>query len=155
MRKEIWLKVENLQQYTDNEQKIMKILKKYNLENNNRVVVFDAKCRSIKEIKRGIDINDILLQELTILFGNNAVKVTEKEDQDILSEDMENIELMKIKSLNRIADALESIAFKLDTLDDIQEGLDGCIGYIPPARYAPPGAKGCSFFRVGGTVGRD
>lgn len=28
MRKEIWLKVENLQQYTDNEQKIMKILKK-------------------------------------------------------------------------------------------------------------------------------
>lgn len=119
MRREIWLKVENLQQYTDNEQKIMEILKKYNLKNNNRVVVFDAKCRSIKEIKRGIDINDILLQELTILFGNNAVKVTEKEDQDILSEDMENIELMKIKSLNRIADALESIAFKLDTLDDI------------------------------------
>ena len=78
MRKEIWIKVENLQQNTDNEQKIMKVLKKYNLENNNRIVVFDAKCRSIKEIKRGIDINDILLQELTILFGNNAVKVTKK-----------------------------------------------------------------------------
>lgn len=28
MRKEIWIKVENLQQYTDNEQKIMKVLKK-------------------------------------------------------------------------------------------------------------------------------
>lgn len=51
MRKEIWIKVENLQQYTDNEQKIMKVLKKYNLENNNRIVVFDAKCRSIIERK--------------------------------------------------------------------------------------------------------
>lgn len=155
MRRELWLKVEGVQQYTDNEQKIKEILEKYDLQNSNRVMVFDEKCRSIKELKRGVDINSALIQELTIMFGKDAVEVTEKEDQDILSEDMENIELMKIKSLNRIADALESIAFKLDTLDDIQEGLDGCIGYIPPARYAPPGAKGCSFFRVGGTVGRD
>lgn len=70
-------------------------------------------------------------------------------------EDSEAIEFMKKKRLDRIADALESIASKLDTLDDIQEGLDGCIGYVPPARYAPPGAKGCNFFRVGGSVGRD
>lgn len=163
MRREVWLKVENLQQYTDNEQKIMKILKKYNLENNNRVVVFDEKCRNIKELKRGVDINAALIQELTIMFGKDAVKVTEKEDYDTLAEefaevpgeDMEAIEFMKIKRLDRIADALENIAFKLDALDEIQEDLDSCIGYIPPARYAPPGTKGCNFFRIGGNVWRD
>ena len=45
MRREVWLKVESVQQYTDNEQKIMEILGKYNLQNSNRVMVFDEKCR--------------------------------------------------------------------------------------------------------------
>ena len=70
-------------------------------------------------------------------------------------EDLEAIEFMKIKRLDRIADALEAIAAKLDALDEIQEDLDNCIGYIPPSRYAPPDAKGCNFFRIGGTVGRE
>ena len=163
MRREVWLKVESVQQYTDNKQKIMEILGKYNLQNSNRVMVFDEKCRNIKELKRGVDINSALIQELTIMFGKDAVKVTEKEDYDTLAEefaevpgkDMEAIEFMKIKRLDRIADALENIASKLDALDEIQEDLDSCIGYIPPARYAPPGAKGCNFFRIGGNVGRD
>lgn len=163
MRREVWLKVESVQQYTDNEQKIMEILGKYNLQNSNRVMVFDEKCRSIKELKRGVDINSALIQELTIMFGKDAVKVTEKEDYDTLAEefaevpgeDMGAIEFMKIKRLDRIADALENIASKLDALDEIQEDLDSCIGYIPPARYAPPGTKGCNFFRIGGNVWRD
>ena len=163
MRREVWLKVESVQQYTDNEQKIMEILGKYNLQNSNRVMVFDEKCRSIKELKRGVDINSALIQELTIMFGEDAVKVTEKEDYDTLAEefaevpgeDMGAIEFMKIKRLDRIADVLENIASKLDALDEIQEDLDSCIGYIPPARYAPPRTKGCNFFRIGGNVWRD
>lgn len=83
MRREVWLKVESVQQYTDNKQKIMEILGKYNLQNSNRVMVFDEKCRNIKELKRGVDINAALIQELTIMFGKDAVKVTEKEDYGI------------------------------------------------------------------------
>lgn len=91
MRREVWLKVESVQQYTDNEQKIMEILGKYNLQNSNRVMVFDEKCRSIKELKRGVDINSALIQELTIMFGEDAVKVTEKEDYDTLAEEFAEV----------------------------------------------------------------
>lgn len=74
---------------------------------------------------------------------------------DTPGEDLEAIEFMEIKRLDRIANALEDIASKLDALDEIQEDLDNCIGYIPPSRYAPPEAKGCNFFRIGGSVGRE
>ena len=57
--------------------------------------------------------------------------------------------------LDSIANALERIGARLDALDEIQEDLDNCIGYIPPSRYAPPEAKGCNFFRIGGSVGRE
>ena len=59
-------------------------------------------------------------------------------------EDSEAIEFMKIKRLDRIADALEGIETRLDALEELQdtaEQLRECIGYEGPARYAPPGAK--------------
>lgn len=73
-------------------------------------------------------------------------------------EDSEAIEFMKIKRLDRIADALEGIEIRLDALEKLQdtaEQLRECIGYERPARYAPPGAKGFNFLRIGGSVGRD
>lgn len=44
------------------------------------------------------------------------------------------------KGDGQIADALESIASKLDALEDIfeiKERLDDCVGYIPPTRFSP------------------
>ena len=73
-------------------------------------------------------------------------------------EDSEAIEFMKIKRLDRIADALEGIEARLDALEELQdtaEQLRECIGYEGPARYAPPGAKGFNFLRIGGSVGRE
>lgn len=73
-------------------------------------------------------------------------------------EDSEAIEFMKIKRLDRIADALEGIETRLDALEELQdtaEQLRECIGYEGPARYAPPGAKGFNFLRIGGSVGRE
>lgn len=73
-------------------------------------------------------------------------------------EDLEAINLMKIKRLDRIADALEGIETRLDALEELQdtaEQLRECIGYEGPARYAPPGAKGFNFLRIGGSVGRE
>lgn len=73
-------------------------------------------------------------------------------------EDSEAIEFMKIKRLGRIADALEGIETRLDALEELQdaaEQLRECIGYEGPARYAPPGAKGFNFLRIGGSVGRE
>lgn len=62
------------------------------------------------------------------------------------------------KGNSRIADALESIASKLDALEDIfeiKERLDDCVGYIPPTRFSPDGTPGAGFFRIGGSVGRE
>lgn len=73
-------------------------------------------------------------------------------------EDSEAIEFMKIKRLDRIADALEGIETRLDALEELQdtsEQLRECIGYEGPARYAPPEAKGFNFLRIGGSVGRE
>lgn len=73
-------------------------------------------------------------------------------------EDSEAIEFMKIKRLDRIADALEGIETRLDALEELQdtaEQLREYIGYEGPARYAPPGAKGFNFLRIGGSVGRE
>lgn len=73
-------------------------------------------------------------------------------------EDSEAIEFMKIKRLDRIADALEGIEARLDALEELQdtaEQLRDCIGYIPPTRFSPDGTPGAGFLRIGGSVGRE
>ena len=60
-----------------------------------------------------------------------------------------------LDQLDRIADALESIARKLDDLEELPETLqriNDCIGEYPPLRFSPPGTPGASFIRIGGTV---
>lgn len=60
--------------------------------------------------------------------------------------------------LDCIANALEGIETRLDALEELQdtaEQLRECICYEGPARYAPPGAKGFNFLRIGGSVGRE
>ena len=73
-------------------------------------------------------------------------------------EDLEAINLMKIKRLDRTADALEGIETRLDTLEgifEIKERLDDCVGYIPPTRFSPDGTPGAGFLRIGESVGRE
>jgi hypothetical protein len=60
--------------------------------------------------------------------------------------------------LSRIANALEEIARKMDYLEELPEELGyikGCIGYIPPSRFSPPGTPGCNYIRVGGSIDTD
>ena len=62
------------------------------------------------------------------------------------------------KGDGQIANALESIASKLNALEDIfeiKERLDDCVGYIPPTRFSPDGTPGAGFLRIGGSVGRE
>ncbi len=95
------------------------------------------------------------------LFGEDENEAVERKTD--LNEDFERdgIESSLVMAsviaakLDSIANALERIGDRLDALDEIQEDLDNCIGYIPPSRYAPPEAKGCNFFRIGGSVGRE
>lgn len=60
-----------------------------------------------------------------------------------------------LERFDRIANALEGIEAKLDYLEDVQvlaEQLNDCIGYEPPSRFAPKGADGKNYHRIGGTV---
>lgn len=102
-----------------------------------------------------MDVREEVNNALSALIGEN-VNVDFKEDfeRDGIESSLVMASVIAAK-LDSIANALERIGARLDALDEIQEDLDNCIGYIPPSRYAPPEAKGCDFFRIGGTVGRE
>lgn len=102
-----------------------------------------------------MDVREEVNNALSALIGEN-VNVDFKEDfeRDGIESSLVMASVIAAK-LDSIANALERIGARLDALDEIQEDLDNCIGYIPPSRYAPPGAKGCNFFRIGGSVGRE
>ena len=102
-----------------------------------------------------MDVREEVNNALSALIGEN-VNVDFKEDfePDGIESSLVMASVIAAK-LDSIANALERIGARLDALDEIQEDLDNCIGYIPPSRYAPPEAKGCNFFRIGGSVGRE
>ena len=102
-----------------------------------------------------MDVREEVNNALSALIGEN-VNVDFKEDfeRDGIESSLVMASVIAAK-LDSIENALERIGARLDALDEIQEDLDNCIGYIPPSRYAPPEAKGCNFFRIGGSVGRE
>ena len=92
-----------------------------------------------------MDVREEVNNALSALIGEN-VNVDFKEDfeRDGIESSLVMASVIAAK-LDSIANALERIGARLDALDEIQEDLDNCIGYIPPSRYAPPEAKGCIF----------
>ena len=105
-----------------------------------------------------MDAREEFSKALSALIGEN-VNVDFKEDFERYGIESSLVMASVIAAkLDSIANALEGIETRLDVLEELQdtaEQLRECIGYEGPARYAPPGAKGFNFLRIGGSVGRE
>ena len=154
MIKELWLKVENVQEYLEEEQRIMHVLSEKEAERGDgyRAVLYVASTRNIKKLRRWVLVDEVLTSNLEEILGSDSVKVVEKEEPEEefrrmyrkymdemscvpgVDENM-RVELMKIQRLDRIADVLEDINGTLIGMGGDIEALGDCVGAIP-ARYA-------------------
>ena len=132
MKRELWIRFNGIQEYLEKEQKILSILDEFKAEKGDCVLIYNSNTRAVKTLKVNVEINEELLQRLTEFLDNESVKVVEKEDCEWMdapgSTMKENLEFMKIKRLDRIADALEGIDQSLDCISnrllDISLGMD-------------------------------
>lgn len=143
MVKELWLKVEDKQKYLEEEQRILHVLSEKEAKHADgyRVILYDVSTRSAKKLSRWVLVDEILINDLEGILGDNSVKVVQKEGQDeevrrvyksyidemsCISKADENIcvELMKIQRLDRIAEALEGISENLEELNKLTDCID-------------------------------
>ena len=137
MKRELWLRFNGIQEYLEKEQKILSILEEFKAVKGDCVLIYNSNTRAVKTLKVNVEITEELLQRLTEFLDSESVKVAEKEDYDNLSNEWmdapgytmkENLEFMKIKRLDRIADTLEGIDQSLDCISsrllDISLGMD-------------------------------
>ncbi|EPD64390.1 hypothetical protein HMPREF1216_01463 [Coprococcus sp. HPP0048] len=137
MKRKLWLRFNGIQEYLEKEQKILSILEEFEAVKGDCVLIYNSNTRAVKTLKVNVEITEELLQRLTEFLDSESVKVAEKEDYDNLSNEWmdapgytmkENLEFMKIKRLDRIADALEGIDQSLDCISsrllDISLGMD-------------------------------
>ena len=168
MIKELWLKVENVQKYLEEEQRIMHVLseKEVEREDGHQVVLYVADTRNIKKLRRWILVDETLIDDLEQILGRESVRVVQKEEPEEefrrmyknyidemscvpgVDENM-RVELMKIQRLDRIADVLEDINGALISIGGDIEALGDCVGTIP-ARYTQ--GNDVHFLRIGGSV---
>lgn len=168
MIKELWLKVENVQKYLEEEQRIMHVLseKEVEREDGHQVVLYVADTRNIKKLRRWILVDETLIDDLEQILGSESVRVVQKEEPEEefrrmyknyidemscvpgVDENM-RVELMKIQRLDRIADVLEDINGTLISMGGDIEALGDCVGTIP-ARYTQ--GNDVHFLRIGGSV---
>ena len=168
MIKELWLKVENVQKYLEEEQRITHVLseKEAEREEGCQVVVYVADTRNIKKLRRWCLVDEALINDIEQILGDETVKVVQKEEPEEEYRRMykqyidemchvpgvdENtrLELMKIRRLDRIADVLEDINSALIGMGGDIEALGDCVGTIP-ARYTQ--GIDVHFLRIGGSV---
>lgn len=168
MIKELWLKVENVQRYLEEEQRIMHVLseKEVEREDGYQVVLYVEDTRNIKKLRRWVLVDEALINDLEQILGGESVRVVQKEEPEEefrrmyknyidemccipgVDENM-RVELMKIQRLDRIADVLEDINGTLIGMSGDIENLGDCVGIIP-ARY--PQSVDYKFLRIGGSV---
>lgn len=168
MIKELWLKVENVQKYLEEEQRIMHVLsgKEAEREDGYRAVLYVEDTRNIKKLRRWVLVDEALINDLEQILGGESVRVVQKEEPEEefrrayrnyidemscvpgVDENM-RVELMKIQRLDRIADVLEDINGALIGMGGDIEALGECVGTIP-ARYTQ--GIDTHFLRIGGSV---
>ena len=168
MLRELWLKVENVQKYLEEEQTIMHVLseKEAEREVGHQVVVYVADTRNINKLRRWVLVDEALINDIEQILGDETVKVVQKEEPEEEYRRMykqyidemccvpgadENtcLELMKIQRLDRIADVLEDINSALISMGGDIEALGDCVDTIP-ARYTQ--GIDLHFLRIGGSV---
>lgn len=167
MIKELWLKVENVQKYLEDEQQIMHVLseKEAGREDGHQVVLYVADTRNIKKLRRWVLADEALINDIEQILGNETVKIVQKEEPEEEyrrmykqyidemcyvpgADENTRLELMKIQRLDRIADVLEDINSTLIDMSTPVEQLAECVG-VHPARY---GGSASSFLRIAGSV---
>ncbi len=168
MIKELWLKVEDMQKYLEEEQRIMHVLseKEAEREDGHQVVLYVADTRNIKKLRRWVLVDEALINDIEKILGGESVRVVQKEEPEDefkrayrryidemccipgADENM-RVELMKIQRLDRIADVLEDINSALIGMGGDVEALGDCVGTIP-ARYTQ--GNDVHFLRIGGSV---
>lgn len=143
MIRELWLKVENVQKYLEEEQTIMHVLseKEAEREVGHRVVVYVADTRNIKKLKCWVLVDESLINDIEQILGDESVKVVQKEEpeEEIMrayidemccvpgTDENTRLELMKIQRLDRIADVLEDINGALISMGGDIEALGACV----------------------------
>lgn len=167
MIRELWLKVENVQRYLEEEQRIMHVLseKEAEREDGYRVVLYVENTRNIKKLRRWVLVDEALINDIKQILGDETVRVVQKEEPEDefrrtyknyinemhyvpgVDEDM-RVELMKIQRLDRIADVLEDISSSLISMSEPIESLAECVD-VSPARY---GGREYTFLHIGGSV---
>ena len=168
MIKELWLKVENVQKYLEEEQRIMHVLrgKEAEREDGYRAVLYVEDTRNIKKLRCWVFVDEALINDLEQILGGESVRVVQKEEPEEefrrmyrkcmdemscvpgVDENM-RVELMKIQRLDRIADVLEDINSALIGMGGDIEALGDCVGVIP-ARVTQ--GIDTHFLRIGGSV---
>lgn len=168
MIKELWLKVENVQKYLEEEQRIMHVLrgKEAEREDGYRAVLYVEDTRNIKKLRCWVFVDEALINDLEQILGGESVRVVQEEEPEEefrrmyrkymdemscvpgVDENM-RVELMKIQRLDRIADVLEDINGTLISMSADIESVSNCVGYAP-SRYKE--GQGTNFLRIGGSV---
>lgn len=168
MIKELWLKVENVQKYLEEEQRIMHVLrgKEAEREDGYRAVLYVEDTRNIKKLRCWVFVDEALINDLEQILGGESVRVVQEEEPEEefrrmyrkymdemscvpgVDENM-RVELMKIQRLDRIADVLEDINGALIGMGGDIEALGDCVGVIP-SRVTQ--GIDVHFLRIGGSV---
>ena len=84
MIRELWLKVENVQRYLEEEQRIMHVLseKEAEREDGYRVVLYVENTRNIKKLRRWVLVDEALINDIKQILGDETVRVVQKEEPE-------------------------------------------------------------------------